>query len=77
VQRVFCSVKHEGLDDTAPEQLPETVIEYMEMFYNFHWLHSTLGYLIAKAFEAQAQGLPLQPGGPLGERKGIARWEIV
>lgn len=65
VERVFRSVKHEGLDDTAKEQPAETVkatvIDYMEMFYNSHRLHSTLGYLSPNAFEAQSQGLIPQP----------------
>jgi transposase InsO family protein len=38
VERVFRSVKHEGLDDTAKPQpaatVKATVIDYMEMFYN-------------------------------------------
>jgi len=70
VERVFRSVKHEGLDDTAKEQPAETVkvtvIDYMEMFYNSHRLHSTLGYLSPNAFEAQSQGLIPQPAGTQG-----------
>jgi transposase InsO family protein len=67
VERVFRSLKHEGLDDTAKEQPATTVkaivIDYIEMFYNSHRLHSTLGYLSPNAFEAQApasqlMGLP-------------------
>ncbi|MEO6202426.1 MAG: integrase core domain-containing protein [Nitrospirales bacterium] len=73
VERVFRSVKHEGLDDTASKQPSETVkatvIDYMEMFYNSHRLHSTLGYLSPNAFEAQAQGLTPQPGETQGGTK--------
>lgn len=70
VERVFRSVKHEGLDDTAKEQPAETVkatvIDYMEMFYNSHRLHSTLGYRSPNAFEAQSQGLIPQPAATQG-----------
>jgi transposase InsO family protein len=71
VERVFRSVKHEGLDDTASKQSAETVqaivIDYMEMFYNSHRLHSTLGYRSPNDFEIQAQGLtPLLGGTPGG-----------
>jgi transposase InsO family protein len=60
VERVFRSLKEEGL----PEQPPEThrqasllVLDYLEMFYNSQRLHSTLGYQSPTAFEAQAAGL--------------------
>lgn len=57
VERVFRSVKHEGLDETVRKQAPETVtalvIDYMEMFYNSQRFHATLGYLSPNAFEAQ------------------------
>lgn len=47
VERVFRSVKHEGLDETVRKQAPETVkalvIDYMEMFYNSQRFHATLG----------------------------------
>ncbi len=58
VERVFGSLKREGL----PEQPAAThamakadTIAYLEMFYNSHRRHSTLGYLSPNAFEAQAQ----------------------
>ena len=58
VERVFGSLKGEGL----PEQPGDTralvqaeTIEYLEMFYNSHRLHSTLGYLSPNDFEAQAR----------------------
>ncbi len=58
VERVFGSLKREGL----PEQPAATqaiakadTIDYLEMFYNSHRRHSTLGYLSPNAFEAQAQ----------------------
>ncbi len=58
VERVFGSLKREGL----PEQpaathafAKATAIDYLEMFYNSHRRHSTLGYLSPNAFEAQAQ----------------------
>jgi transposase InsO family protein len=67
VERVFRSVKHEGLDETAKAQpaatVKATVIDYMEMFYNSHRFHATLGYLSPNVFEAQAQGLTPQLGG--------------
>jgi len=60
VERVFRSVKHEGLDETAKRQstatVTATVIDYMEMFYNSHRFHATLGYLSPNAFEAQTPG---------------------
>ncbi|WP_376753562.1 IS3 family transposase [Candidatus Nitrospira neomarina] len=63
-------MKHEGLDDTASKQSPATgqpiVIDYMEMFYNSHRLHSSLGYLCPNDFETQAQGLTPQPDGTQG-----------
>jgi len=67
VERVFRSVKHEGLDETVRKQAPETVkaivIDYMEMFYNSQRFHATLGYLSPNAFEAQTQTKWPQPGG--------------
>ena len=67
VERVFRSVKHEGLDETAKAQpaatVKATVIDYMEMFYNSHRFHATLGYLSPNVFEAQAQALTPQLGG--------------
>lgn len=81
VERVFRSVKHEGLGDTAKEQPSETVkstvIDYMEMFYNSHRLHSTLGYLSPNAVEAQAQGLTPQPVGTRGGDLSMPDEEIV
>ncbi|GJL69897.1 MAG: hypothetical protein NPIRA06_25320 [Nitrospirales bacterium] len=38
-----------------------TVIDYREMFYNSHRLHSTLDYLSPNTLEAQAKGLTPQP----------------
>lgn len=70
VERVFRSVKHEGLDEAVREQASETVkalvIDYIEMFYNSHRLHATLGYLSPNAFEAQAPGEWPQPVGSEG-----------
>lgn len=70
VERVFRSVKHEGLDDTATAQpaatVKTTVIDYMEMFYHSHRLHSTLGYLSPNAFEGQVQDGTPQLGEPQG-----------
>lgn len=81
VERVFRSVKHEGLDDTVKEQPAETVkatvIDYMEMFYNSHRLHSTLGYLSPNAFEAQSQGLIPQVAATQEGTYGMPYEEIV
>ena len=63
VERVFRSVKHEGLEATAQPMatVKATVIDYIEMFYNSQRLHTVLGYRSPNAFEAQAQdGTPDQ-----------------
>jgi len=59
VERVFRSLKGEGLPEHPPEtraQATTLVIDYFEMFYNSQRLHSTLGYQSPNAFEAQAAG---------------------
>lgn len=70
VERVFRSVKHEGLDEAVREQASETVkasvIDYIEMFYNSQRLHATLGYRSPNVFEAQASGEWPQPVGSEG-----------
>ena len=57
VERVFRSLKGEGLSeqpgDTRATVQAET-IEYLEMFYNSHRRHSTLGYVSPNDFETQA-----------------------
>ena len=58
VERVIGSLKREGLPEkpVATHELAKAVtIDYLEMFYNSHRRHSTLGYLSPNAFEAQAQ----------------------
>ncbi len=58
VERVFGSLKREGLSDQPPEThatAKAATIEYFEMFYNSHRRHSTLGYLSPNAFEAQVK----------------------
>lgn len=58
VERVFRSVKEEGLSDALPNtraQGQARVIDYITMFYNSHRLHSTLGYHSPNTFEAQAR----------------------
>jgi transposase InsO family protein len=58
VERVLGSLKREGLSEppAATHALAKaTTIEYLEMFYNSHRRHSTLGYLSPNEFEAQAQ----------------------
>ena len=59
VERVFRSVKEEGLFEGIPAtrtQATAQVLDYITMFYNSQRLHSTLGYCSPNAFEAQAQG---------------------
>ena len=81
VERVFRSVKHEGLDDTVKVQpaatVKATVIDYMEMVYNSDRLHSTLGYLSPNAFEVQSQGRIPQPAATQGGTSGMPYEEIV
>ncbi len=58
VERVFGSLKREGLSDQPADThatAKAATIEYFEMFYNSHRRHSTLGSLSPNAFEAQAQ----------------------
>ncbi len=58
VERVFGSLKREGLPEqpAAMQVIAKAeTIDYLEMFYNSHRRHSTLGYLSPNAFEAQAQ----------------------
>ena len=58
VERVFSSLKREGLLDQPADThatAKAATSEYLEMFYNSHRRHSTLGYLSPTAFEAQAQ----------------------
>jgi putative transposase len=59
VERVIGSLKREGLPEkaVATQGLAKALtIDYLEMFYNSHRRHSTLGYLSPNAFETQAQG---------------------
>lgn len=70
VERVFRSLKEEGLSDALPDtraQGQAQVINYITMFYNSHRLHSTLGYQSPNAFEAQAQS---KAGGGSGMDRG-------
>ena len=58
VERVFGSLKREGLSDHPADThatAKAATIEYFEMFDHSHRRHSTLGYLSPNAFEAQAQ----------------------
>lgn len=58
VERVIGSLKREGLPEkpAVTQGLAKAMtIDYLEMFYNSHRRHSTLGYLSPNAFEAQAQ----------------------
>ncbi len=58
VERVIGSLKREGLPEepAATQALAKaTTIDYLEMFYNSHRRHSTLGYLSPNDFEAQAE----------------------
>ena len=77
VGRVLRSVKHEGLDDTAKAQPTETVqakgIDYMEMFYTRHWLHTTFGYLSPNGCEGKANAFPPQLGGTQWGKRWSAR----
>ena len=60
VERVFRSLKDEGLPEHPPEtreQAITLVIDYFEMFYNSQRLHSTLGYQSPNTFETQAAGV--------------------
>ena len=55
---MFGSLKRKGLPEqpAATHAIAKaTVIDYLEMFYNSHRRHSTLGYLNSNAFEAQAK----------------------
>jgi len=58
VERFFGTLKREWTHDRSfltRQEAKATVIEYMEMFYNSHRRHSTLGYLSPNAFEVQAK----------------------
>ena len=58
VERVIGSLKREGLPEepAATHAIAKAAtIDYLEMFYNSHRRHSTLGYLSPNAFEVQAQ----------------------
>lgn len=57
VERFFGTLKREWTDARrflTRQEAKAAVIEYIEMFYNSHRRHSTLGYLSPNAFEAQA-----------------------
>jgi putative transposase len=57
VERFFGTLKREWTDGRrflTRQEAKAAVIEYIEMFYNSHRRHSTLGYLSPNAFEAQA-----------------------
>jgi len=59
VERVFRSVKEEGLQEGVPTtraQAAAQVIDYITMFYNSQRLHSTLGYCSPDTYEAEVQG---------------------
>ncbi len=58
VERFFGTLKREWTDDRSfltRQEAKAAVIEYIEMFYNSHRRHSTLGYLSPNAFEVQAK----------------------
>ncbi len=58
VERFFGTLKREWTHDRSfltRQEAKATVIEYIEMFYNSHRRHSTLGYLSPNAFEVQAK----------------------
>ena len=70
VERVFRSLKDEGLPEHPPEtreQAITLVIDYFEMFYNSQRLHSTLGYLSPNTFEAQAAGGGIRGDSDMGQ----------
>ncbi len=58
VERFFGSLKREWTNACSyltRYEAKRDVVDYIEMFYNSHRRHSTLGYLSPNAFEAQAQ----------------------
>lgn len=58
VERFLGTLKREWTHDRqfpTRQEAKAAVIEYIEMFYNSHRRHSTLGYLSPNAFEAQAK----------------------
>lgn len=58
VERFFGSLKREWTNACrylTRYEAKRDVVDYIEMFYNSHRRHSTLGYLSPNAFEAQAQ----------------------
>jgi len=59
VERFFGTLKREWTHERSfltRQEAKAAVIEYIEMFYNSHRRHSTLGYLSPNEFEAQARG---------------------
>ena len=80
VERVIGSLKREGLpaEPVATRALAKaTTIDYLEMFYNSHRRHSTLGYLSPNAFEAQAERESRGGTAQLGGSPGKDQREIV
>ena len=58
VERFFGTLKREWTQARSfrtHQEAKAAVIEYIEMFYNSHRRHSTLGYLSPNEFEAQAR----------------------
>jgi putative transposase len=58
VERFFGTLKREWTHAQSfrtHQEAKAAVIEYIEMFYNSHRRHSTLGYLSPNEFEAQAE----------------------